>query len=387
MLFSLIFLTFKIISENISNKLYIKSKKPFLTMVSKASSAIGIEQFGGVENLKFLQFQLPPLGPRDILIRIQAIALNPIDAIKRKFPLLAPHNPSIENPHVLGWDGSGIVEEIGFEASFYKKGDEVIFAGDATKHGCYAALMVIDERIVGIKPKTLNWAESAAVPLTSLTVWEALEENMHISLNKENNKDKIILFVGGAGGVGSIGIQLAKIVFGLKVVASASRPETVDWCKKMGADYVINHKNNLKSELDVAGVKGVDYILNCTALTDALIGQFAEIINPLGIICGIIAGPGEKFDMGNMIFAKRVSVTMELMFSRTLLKYDLEKQKKILDNVSKLLDEKKIVTTLTKVESFSLEKVKEGHVEIEKGTNIGKTVLDKVQEYFSKNLQ
>ena len=351
-------------------------------MVSKASSAIGIEQFGGVENLKLLQFQLSSLGPRDLLIRIQAIAINPIDAIKRKFPFLASHHPSIENAHVLGWDGSGIVEEIGSEASFYKKGDEVIFAGDATKHGCYAALMVIDERIVGVKPKTLNWAESAAVPLTSLT---ALEENMHISLNKENNKGKTILFVGGAGGVGSIGIQLAKVVFGLKVVASASKPETMEWCKKMGADYVINHKNNLKSEIDVAGVKGVDYILNCTVLTDALVGQFAEIINPLGIICGIIAGPGEKFEMGNMIFAKRISITMELMFSRALLKYDLEKQKNILDNVSKLLDEKKIVTTLKKVKSFSLENVKEAHVEIEKGTNIGKTALDKVQEYFAKH--
>ena len=351
-------------------------------MVSKVISAIGIEEFGGVENLKLLKISLPPLGPRDILVKIQAIALNPIDYIKRKYPLFSA-NPSVQNPQVLGWDASGIVEEVGSEVVFYKIGDEVIFAGDASKFGCNAPLMIIDERIVGNKPKTLNWAEAAAVPLTSLTVWESLEENMKIGFDKEVNKNKTILFVAGAGGVGSIGIQLAKVVFGLKVVATASRVESADFCKKMGADFIINHKNNLKSELESVGVKGVDYVLVGTGLSQALFDQLAEIINPMGVIVGINLA-GDKFDMFK-VFAKRVSLSLEVMFSRALYKYDMEKQKQILDNVSKLLDEKKIVTTLTKTENFSLEKVKEGHIEMEKGTNIGKTVLVKVPEYFANH--
>ena len=272
-------------------------------MVSKVCPAIGIEEYGPVTNLKLVKLSLPVLSQRDLLIRIQAIAFNPIDHIKRQYPICVHQDPSPSNPHVLGWDASGIVEEVGSEVKLYKKGDEVFFAGDPSRPGCNAQFMVIDERIVGVKPKSLNWAEAAGLPLTALTVWEAIEEQMHISLDKEKNKQKTILFVAGAGGVGSIGIQLAKTVFGLKVVATASRKDTVDFCKKMGADYVINHKNNLKQELENVGLKGVDY--------------------------------------------------------------------------------KKIVNTVTKVEPFSLENVKAGQNDCEKGTNIGKTALDKVQEYFS----
>jgi len=349
-------------------------------MASKVCLAVGIEEYGGIENLKILKLNLPPLKPKDLLVRIQAIALNPVDAIKRKYPFLA-QAPSPENPQILGWDASGVVEEVGTETKFYKKGDEVFFAGDGSRPGCNAQFMVIDERIVGFKPKNLNWAESAALPLTSLTVWEALEENMKISLNKEQNKHKIILFMGGAGGIGSIGIQLAKVVFGLKVVASASRKESAEYCKKMGADYVINHKNNLKTELDAFGIHGIDYILHGAVLTDALFTQFVEISNPNGVICGINIGAGEKFDVMKG-FMKRINLTVECMFSRPYLNYDLEKHKQILDNVSKLLEEKKIFTTLTKVENFNLESVKTSHIELEKGTNIGKTVLEKIQEYF-----
>ena len=351
-------------------------------MVSKVCPAIGIEAYGPVTNLKLVQLPLPALSQRDLLIRIQAIAFNPIDYLKRQYPICVHQDPSPSNPHVLGWDASGIVEEVGSEVKFYKKGDEVFFAGDASRPGCNAQFMVIDERIVGVKPKSLNWAEAAGLPLTALTVWEALAEQMNISLDKEKNKHKTILFVAGAGGVGSIGIQLAKTVFGLTVVATASRKETVDFCKKMGADYVINHKNNLKQELENLGLKGVDYVLNGTALTEALFGDLAEITFPRGVIIAINLAPGAKYDLSKL-FVKRITIGIEFMFSRAFLNYELEKQKEILDNVSKLIDDKKIVNTVTKVEPFSLENVKAGHNDCEKGTNIGKTALEKVQEYFS----
>ena len=353
-------------------------------MVSKVCPAIGIEAYGPVTNLKLVQLPLPALSQRDLLIRIQAIAFNPIDYLKRQYPICVHQDPSPSNPHVLGWDASGIVEEVGSEVKFYNKGDEVFFAGDASRPGCNAQFMVIDERIVGVKPKSLNWAEAAGLPLTALTVWEAIEEHMHVGFDKEKNKEKIILFVAGAGGVGSIGIQLAKMVFGLKVVATASRKDTVEFCKKMGADYVINHKNNLKQELEGIGLKGVDYVLNATKMTDVQLGELGEIVFPRGVIVAINFAAGEKFDLAKL-FIKRINIAIELMFSRPLLKFDLEKQKEILDNVSKLIDEKKLVCTVTKIQPFNLENVKAGHSDCEKGTNIGKTALDNVQEYFNSH--
>lgn len=349
-------------------------------MVSRSFPAIGIEALGPTDNLKLITHVLPSLRPHDLLIRIQAVALNPIDSIKRNIILFGPA-PTPENPLILGWDASGIVEEVGSEVSLYKKGDEVFFAGDASRPGCNAQFMAIDERIVGIKPKTLSWGEAAAVPLTGITVWESIEESMGVSLsNKESNKNKVILFIAGAGGIGSIGIQLAKIVFGLTVVATASRKESIEYCKKMGADYVINHKNNLKSELENVGLKGVDYILCGAFFNEAVYEQCAEILNTLGNI--VVITPSEKIDVFKL-FVKRGRISGETMFSRPLVGSDLEKQKKILDTISKMLDEKQIVSTLQKLDKFSLDNLKEEHKNLEKGTNIGKTVLDGVQEYFA----
>lgn len=354
-------------------------------MVSKITQAVGIEAYGGVENLKLLKCPLPELRPHDLLVRIQAFAMNPLDSLKRNVPIFAIKPPSPENPMILGWDAAGVVEETGSEVTLYKKGDEVFFSGDPTRPGCNAQLMVVDERVVGCKPKTLSWAEAAAIPLTGLTAWEALEENMSISLNKEQNKDKTILFIAGAGGVGSIGIQLAKVVFGLKVVATASRQESVDFCKKMGADYVINHQKNLGDELKNIGLQGVDYILCGTPLKEALYDQLTNIINPLGVIVGVsLPAPVEKIDLSK-IFPRRAKVSMQMMPSRILFNYNVQKHKEILDSMSKLLDEKKLFTTLTKVQDFSLEKLREEHISLEKSTNIGKSVMVKVQEFFEKN--
>ncbi|WP_146257773.1 alcohol dehydrogenase catalytic domain-containing protein, partial [Stenotrophomonas maltophilia] len=192
----------------------------------------------------------PPLPPRgrDLLVRIEAVSVNPVDAKQRA----ATDPAALETPRVLGWDAAGVVEAIGDEASLFASGDEVYFAGDVTRPGCNAQYQWVDERLVARKPTTLDFAEAAALPLTTLTAWELLFQRMPLQLDGRRHVGQHLLVIGGAGGVGSMAIQLARHA-GFEVIATASREASIDWCRQMGATHVIDHRQPLQPQVQALG--------------------------------------------------------------------------------------------------------------------------------------
>jgi len=328
--------------------------------------AIGYAEYGGPEVLQFVTMPTPTLQLRDLLIRVKAFAVNPVDAKRRR-----AGNAPLPFPKILGFDGAGIVEQAGSESSVFHVGDEVFFAGDATRQGCCAEFVAIDERIVGHKPKTLSFAEAAAIPLTGLTAWEAFFEQMHLEPKPNVNKGTLLIF-GGAGGVGSIAIQIATHVAYLHVIATASRPASIEYCRRMGADAVVDHSQELSPQLHALGLDGVDYILNCSEVTN--IPLLAAVLNPMGTICNIVGGDTAKSIDASLVFAKRGTLTFELMFARSRLKIEMERQGQILKHLAELLDQKILVSTMT--QRMDWKEIQEAHRQIESGHMLGKIVLD-----------
>ncbi|GAA4202191.1 zinc-binding alcohol dehydrogenase family protein [Pedobacter jeongneungensis] len=323
------------------------------------------------ESESFIAFEtsVPQPEGRDILVKINAISVNPVDY---KIRQNSAKDTVLDTPKVIGWDAAGTVEAIGEGVTFFKPGDEVYYAGDLTRSGSNAEYQLIDERIVGLKPKTLSNAEAAAMPLTALTAWESLYDRIRISEQKD--KGKSILIIGGAGGVGSIAIQLAKKISGLKVITTASRPETKEWCKAMGADVVVDHKN-LVEEVHAAGFKEVDFILDFVDLNsywDALV----ELIKPQGHIVSI-TGSATPIAL-NKLKNKSVTFSWELMYTRSMYQTDdMEQQHHILNELAELFDNGTLKTTLNQtLKGFTVENLKEAHQLLESGKTIGKVVID-----------
>jgi zinc-binding alcohol dehydrogenase family protein len=328
--------------------------------------AISHSEYGGPEVLQFITVPTPTLQPRDLLVRVKAFAVNPVDAKRRRAgPLPLPM------PKILGFDGAGIVEQVGSEATLFHVGDEVYFAGDATRQGCYAEFVAIDERIVGHKPKTLSFTKAAAIPLTGLTAWEAFFEQMHMEPKPNVNQGTLLIF-GGAGGVGSIAIQIAKRVANMRVIATASRPASIEYCRRMGADDVIDHSQELGPQLGALGVDGVDYILNCGEVTNT--PHLAAVLNPMGTICNIVGGDAAKSIDASLVFAKRGTLTFELMFARSRLKIEMERQGEILNHLAELLDQKILVSTMT--QRMDWKEIQQAHRLIDSGHTLGKIILD-----------
>jgi NADPH2:quinone reductase len=265
----------------------------------------------------------------------------------------------------------GTVEAVGDKTSRFKVGDEVYYAGDLTRCGSNAEYQLIDERIVGKKPKNLTIAEAAAIPLTGLTAWESFFDR--IKVNPETDKGKTVLILAGAGGVGSIAIQIAKKVAGLTVIATASRPESIKWCKDLGADFVINHYN-LKAELKTTGHSQVDYILDFVNL-EAYWEIAAEIIKPQGHIVSI-TGSSKPLNL-DLLKTKSVTFSWELMYTRSMYTTDdMDEQHQILNEIADLLDAGILRTTLTTtLEGFTVDNLKKAHKMQESGKTIGKTVI------------
>ncbi len=210
--------------------------------------AIGFKQSLSIkEENSFIAFEIDRPVPSgfDLLVKVQANSVNPIDF---KIRASAAKDIVLSEPKIIGWDSVGVVEAVGNKTTKFKVGDEVFYAGDITRSGSNAEFQLVDERIVGHKPQKISIAEAAAMPLTSLTAYEALFDRIRI--DPEKDKGKSVLILAGAGGVGSIAIQLAKKLGNLTVIATASRPDTQEWCKKMGADFVVNHYH-LEEELDL----------------------------------------------------------------------------------------------------------------------------------------
>jgi len=330
----------------------------------------GITQkiYGGVEVLEEAHLDLPEIKDQDILVKIKGSALNPVD-IKKRSNYSNP-NAKLEHPFTLGFDGSGVVEKLGKNVSNFKVGDEVYFSGTFQRNGTFSEYTVVDERIVGMKPKKLSWGESASAPLCCLTAYEGIFEQLGVSLNPDDNKNKSLLVIAGAGGVGGYVIQFAKMA-GLKVIATASRTESSEFCKKLGADYVIDHNHDLLEGLK--GTKefsnGVNYVYN-TASTDLYFEKLPPVLLPLGKAV-FINGTGGKFAIGPWM-NKRLTFSFEFMFSRPIHNCEPENQGKILNTLSKLFDEGKIKHTMTSCEKFSLENLIKGMKHIESARTIGK---------------
>lgn len=322
------------------------------------------------EKDSFIEFETakPISGAHDLLVKIDAISVNPVDF---KIRQSAAKDTVLENPKIIGWDAVGIVQAVGEKVTLFEVGDLVYYAGDITKQGSNAEYQIIDERIVGRKPKSLNVEEAAAIPLTALTAWEILFDRIRI--NPEKDKGKSILIIGGAGGVGSIAIQLAKKIAGLTVIATASRPETIDWCKQQGADFVVDHKD-LVTSVRAAGFQNVDFILDFVD-TNAYWDIMAELIKPQGHIASI-TGSAEPVVL-NKLKGKSVSFSWELMYTRSMFQTeDMIEQHHILNKVADLLDEGVLKTTLKETyNGFSAENLKKAHQLLESGKAIGKIAI------------
>jgi len=341
--------------------------------------AIGTNQAGDAKLFKEVYYERGNLGPRDLLVKVFAVSINPVDYKKRKFAFLESKPLSDKNPMVMGYDASAEVIAVGSQVEFFKVGDLVYYSGDVSRKGANGTEHIVDERIVGFKPKNLTHPEAASIPLVFGTAWEGLVHLLRIPEDHTKNKDKTILIIAGAGGVGSAAIQLAKRILGLHVVATASRTDTVDFCTKMGADLVINHRNPLAEELQKHDIKEVDYILNCYDMTPEYFKQIAHLIKPFGEVCGI-AGFEYPLEL-QLLFNKAVRISMVFMGGRPVYKVDMETQHKYFKQFTQWFEEKTLVPTMTICEDFNVENLIKAHEKVESGTMIGKYVLQNVDKF------
>ncbi len=329
--------------------------------------AIGYNQHGAINALdSLIEFntQVPTLEKHDLLVEVMGISINPVDTkVRANFP-------AENGTKIIGYDGAGIVRKVGSDVQYFKVGDEVFYAGDITRAGTNCEFHGVDERIVGKKPKSLSFAEAAGFPLTSITAWELLFDSFKIQEGK--GQGDTILIIGGAGGVGSILIQLAKKLTGLTVIATASRPETVVWVQKMGADHVINHQKSLVDQVKELNLTP-QYVASLTGTTGH-ISSIIDLIKPRGHI-GIIDDPKILDIMSGK--PKALSFSWEFMFARPMHQTDdIDKQHELLNRVSKLIDDGTLISTVTNnLGKISPNTLKKAHELQESGRVIGKNVL------------
>jgi NADPH2:quinone reductase len=310
----------------------------------------------------------PSASGYDLLVRVEAVSVNPVDT-KVRSP-----KPQIEaSPKVLGYDAAGVVEEVGESVQGFDVGDRVYYAGDITRSGSNAQFQLIDARLTGHMPKSMTMADAAAMPLTTLTAWELLFQRMPFD-SEIGGRGKTLLIIGGAGGVGSIAIQLAKRADFI-VIATASRTETADWCRNLGADHVINHREPLQPQLATLGHEHVDAALNL-ADTDHYWDALGEILRPQGHV-GLIVEPSGALRIGDPYKFKCIGIHWEMMFSRSRYQTpDQAEQGRILDRVAELIDGGVLrgirTETLAPITASNL---REAHRRLESGKSIGKLAV------------
>lgn len=329
--------------------------------------AVGFKQslpIGEAHSLLDLELPVPLPGPQDLLVQVRAVSVNPVDT-KMRMRGVAPGET-----RVLGFDAAGVVKAVGKDVTLFVPGDEVFYAGSNVRQGTNAEFHAVDARIVGSRPQQLSFAEAAALPLTSITAWELLFDRFGIKRGSSGS----LLVIGGAGGVGSMMIQLARKLTGLTVIATASRAETHKWCSDLGAHHVIDHGKGLAEELKRIGVPEVDYLASLTA-TAKHASSFPAIIAPQGRI-GVIDDPATL----DVVPLKRkcASLHWEAMFARSLFGTpDMIAQHDLLDEVSALADARTLRSTLTRnLGRINAANLRQAHALIESGTSIGKVVLE-----------
>lgn len=334
--------------------------------------ALGQRSFGGPEVLEEIVLPIPEVTGADLRVRLHATAVNPVD-LKARTNWNGFGELQGAAPWVTGWDGAGVVDAVGPTADGrFKIGDEVFFAGSVARRGCQSEYAVVDSRIVGRKPKTLTFAEAAALPLTSLTVWEGVLDHAGLGLDAAPGTPPVVLIVGGAGGVGSIAVQILKRVAGATVIATASRPESGAFCTKLGADHVVDHSKDLRTEVRALGIQHVSHVLHC-ASPDANFSQVADLLAPGGSIVCILpfSAPVDT----SALFAKSGKLVFELMFTRPMFGVELARQGQILDKVAALVDAGTLRTTLVDTFPWTVEGLRAAHDRLEGGRGVGKAVL------------
>jgi len=335
--------------------------------------AIGASQFLPVSDsgcLVEFDAEKPAPGPMDLLVRVRAVAVNPVDAKIRASLGQGPHDP----PRILGWDAAGTVESMGAEVAGFSTGDDVFYAGDLTRAGCNAEFQSVDFRLVAHKPASWSFEEAAAIPLVGLTAWELLFERMGVDSSGKDG-GKTLLIINGAGGVGSALIPLARSA-GLTVVATASRPETISWCLALGAHHVIDHRKPLRQQAEALGMMAFPYIANLYD-TEAYWETTADLIAPFGTL-GLIVEPREKLHLGDPLKAKCVRIAWEFMAARARFQSpDMHLQGLYLAEIAARCEAGSFPKIHTRIfESLTAANLREAHAAMEQGRAHGKWVIN-----------
>ncbi|MEW7860142.1 zinc-binding alcohol dehydrogenase family protein [Pseudomonas chlororaphis] len=319
-------------------------------------------------SLQDIELPEPVAGPRDLLVEVKAISVNPVDTKVRQN--VQPEGGAAK---VLGWDVAGVVKAVGSDVSLFKAGDKVFYAGSIARAGGNSELHVVDERIVGHMPKSLGFAEAAALPLTAITAWELLFERLQIA-EGQADRQQSLLIVGAAGGVGSILTQLASQLTALKVIGTASRAETQDWVRELGADLVIDHSQPLSQELKKAGQASVTHVASLTQ-SDAHLDELVEALAPQGRLA-LIDDP-KTLDV-TKLKRKSLSLHWEFMYTRSLFETaDMQEQHKLLNRVAELIDAGTLKTTLGEhFGTINAANLRRAHALLESGKAKGKIVLE-----------
>jgi NADPH2:quinone reductase len=316
-----------------------------------------------------LDLDIPDPGApegHDMLVEVRAVSVNPVDTKRRR-----SEEPQ-GGPRILGFDAAGVVRAVGPACTLFRPGEEVFYAGVVTRPGSNAQLQLVDERIVGHKPRTLSFAEAAALPLTAITAWEGLFDRM--ALHEGAGAGDALLVIGGAGGVGSMVTQLARQRTALTIVATASRPETAAWCREMGAHQVVDHSGDIAAQMKALGLKGARYVFS-TNTTARNWGQITEAVAPQGKV--VLIESQAPIDARDLM-RKSASLHWELMFTRPMFGTpDMIEQHRLLDAVAGLVDHGRVRTTMTRnLGPMTAARLRQAHALVESGTMIGKVVLD-----------
>jgi len=325
------------------------------------------------EALIDIELPQPIATGRDLLVRVKAIAVNPVDyKIRQRFA------PAAGQTKVIGWDAVGEVVATGEAVTQFKPGDKVYYAGDLNRQGSNAEFQLVDERLVGFKPKSLSDAEAAALPLTAITAWELLFEHLELKQQSPEAKEKsaeVLLVVGAAGGVGSILLQLVRAITGATIIATASRESSQAWVKKLGADHVVDHTKPLQPQIEALGIGPLTHVASLNA-TDAYFESYVELLAPFGRIA-MIDDPAKPLDVMKMKF-KSLSLHIEFMFARSMFQAaDMIEQSRLLNRVADLTDQGYLQTTVGKnLGTINAANLKAAHEELESGKSIGKIVLE-----------
>ncbi|TDK37201.1 zinc-binding alcohol dehydrogenase family protein [Rhizobium deserti] len=315
-----------------------------------------------------IELPMPEAKGRDLLVEIKAVSVNPVDTKVR-----ASAAVEAGQHRILGYDAAGIVTAVGPDVKLFKPGDEVYYAGAINRPGTNAEYHLVDERLVGFKPKSLNFEEAAALPLTAITAYEALFQRLKVQ-DKVPGAWNAVVVIGGAGGVGSIAIQLLRQLSDVTVIGTGSRPETQDWIRELGAHHVLDHSKPMAPQLNQMAIGQPAFVFSTTQ-TEQHVADIIELIAPQGRF-SLIDDPKEPMDI-RPFKSKALSVHWELMFTRSLFQTaDMIEQHKLLNHVAELVDAKKIRTTLAHViGSINAANLKKAHAVIESNRTKGKLVL------------